>query len=172
MMFGRELQLEASVKMNERDCDTIYDTLITILSEHNLLWIIDQVEEQVRSGKTIEREIETLTEVRPHALESGTSILRKGPKARFPVTVPYESCERAQITIDAIQHALIDSITMEQDLVEFLDRQPNEISQIEFYEDDSNQPRRFISRTAMAERAQGSAQLHKLLNQLREEIWK
>lgn len=158
--------------MNERDCDTIYDTLITILSEHNLLWIMDQVEEQVRSGKTIEREIETLTEVRPHALESGTSILRKGPKARFPVTVPFDPCERAQITIDAIQHALIDSFTMEQDLVEFLDRQPNAIPQIEFYEDDSNQPRRLISRTAIAERTQSSAQLHKLLNELREEIWK
>jgi hypothetical protein len=158
--------------MNERDCDTIYDTLITILSEHNLLWIIDQVEEQLRSGRTIEREIETLTEVKPHALERGTSILRKGPKARFPVTVAYDSCERAEITIDAIQHALIDSIAMEQDLVEFLERQPNEISQIEFYEDDSNRPQRFISRIAIAERTQGSAQLHELLNQLREEIWK
>lgn len=79
--------------MNEQECNQIYEQLAKMLDENGLGWVTAQVAEQISIGKTIQREIETLKEVRDTGLflfDDYSSRLKKGPKATFAVTVEYK----------------------------------------------------------------------------------
>jgi hypothetical protein len=46
--------------MNENECQEAYNILETVLKNNGLEWVAIQVAEQIRIGKTVAREIETL----------------------------------------------------------------------------------------------------------------
>ena len=158
--------------MNEQDCLTAYGSLVSILSENGWVWIISQVEEQIRLGKTIEREIDTLKEVR----ETGSQLtpyyprLKKGPRAKFPVTEPYSPHERLKIIIDAIERAVLDSAAMENQLGAFMEVNADDIHEIQFYDDESDYKRQSIETQRSEMRVREAAHLKKLLDALRSEL--
>ena len=72
--------------MNIRECEQVYNTLAQLVSDHGLKWVTDQVAEQIRIGKTSQREIETLRETRATGLFAETGHpkrLTRGPKEPF-----------------------------------------------------------------------------------------
>lgn len=46
--------------MNDRECNETYRLLVDILTQRGLDWVVEQVEEQIRLGKTLEKEVDTL----------------------------------------------------------------------------------------------------------------
>jgi|GEM_PF-6423024 len=160
--------------MNDQECLRAYETLGTILSENGLVWIISQVEEQIRLGKTVEREIETLKDVRETGLQSSSSSLsnlKKGPRAKFPVTESYSSPEQLKVMIDAIERAVLDSATMENHLAAFMENSDgNRIREIQFYDEEAGIKRQSIERGRADMRIGHAKHLKGLLDTLRKEI--
>ncbi len=109
--------------LSNHECEELFEGLAALLVDFRLEWVVDQVQNQIRIGKVIEREIETLKEAKLEQLPLGirdTYGYAKGPKATFPVTIPYTPSEKLTLLISAIEHVVINTALMEKALAENL----------------------------------------------------
>jgi hypothetical protein len=149
--------------MNDRECTQAYKQLGGILDEIALGWVIAQVSAQVKIGKAVQREIETLID------EHGAR-LKKGPRATFAVTVEYTPSERLELLIDAIKQAVVSTAQMEDHLVGFCERDQGTPKRIEFRSEEPEGEHRIINRQTVAARLVQANKLNELLEALRKEI--
>jgi len=164
--------------MNDQECIQAYETLAGILDQNGLGWVTAQVAEQIRIGKTIQREIETLKEARQAGLftfddypfDDYPSRLKKGPKATFPVTVDYEPPERLRLLIDAIEQAIVITASMEHHLLEYFEKEIQDWQGIQFHADESGSEPRSLDKRKAISRLKSSRNLKELLDALRKEI--
>lgn len=162
--------------MNEQRLIHTFARLRKILSDNGLGWVTEQVDEQIRIGKTIQREIETLKEGKGMPLfttiDDYSSKLTKGPKATFPVTVEYQPSERLMLLINAVRQSIIDTADMEYHLVNFSEKVNETPKKYLFYADEPNSEPKLISTDTIRLRYENSKRLTELLNSLQQEISK
>lgn len=159
--------------MNNQECNKAYETLVRVLNRNGLEWITAQVGEQVRIGKTIQRKIETLEEVRGPSLFNVADYpgrLKKGPKATFPVTVDYEPPERLRLLIDAVEQAVVNTASMECHLSDYFETEGQGWQGIRFYADEPASEPKSLDKRSAASRLKNSRKLKGLLDLLRREI--
>jgi len=159
--------------MNSQECTQTYEILAKMLVEIGLEWVTNQVSEQIRNGKTIQREIETFKDVREVKVfdaDSYPSQLRKGPKATFPVTVDYEPPELLGLLIDAIEQTVVNTADMERHLVEFLEREGKGPQEIHFIAEEAGSEPKSINKEKSISRVGRTDELKDLLETLRKEI--
>jgi plasmid stabilization system protein ParE len=159
--------------MNDRECTQAYKQLGGILDEIALGWVIAQVSAQVKIGKAVQREIETLRENRGGgllAIDEHGARLKKGPRATFAVTVEYTPSERLELLIDAIKQAVVSTAQMEDHLVGFCERDQGTPKRIEFRSEEPEGEHRIINRQTVAARLVQANKLNELLEALRKEI--
>lgn len=162
--------------MNDQECTQVYNRLAGILEEKGLSWVTAQVAEQIRIGKTIQKEIETLREGKESFLhrlvEDDPSRLRKGQKATFPITVEYQPSEQLELLIDAVKQTIVNTADMEHELIGFIEKDDKSPKKIEFYSDDLNTEPKLINRGTIGARLDSTKRLQSLLENLRKEISK
>jgi hypothetical protein len=162
--------------MNEQESIHAFDRLTKILNENGLGWVTEQVNEQIRNGKTIQREIETLKEGKEMPLfatfDDYPRKLTRGPKATFPVTVEYQPSERLELLIDAIRQSIVDTADMEHNLVSFTEKADETPKKFLFYSDEPNSEPILISAETIRLRHINSKRLNELLTSLQREISK
>lgn len=121
--------------MEENDARIVFETLVNHLTELKLGWVVDQVNERIRLGKLISKDVSVTR-------DAHGKIGRKR-KASFVTTVPFTAKERLSILIDAIDHVAIQTGQMGAKVVEHLHEKGFE--SVEFYpdpqEDLENPPR-------------------------------
>jgi hypothetical protein len=160
--------------MTAEECNIVYDTLVSTLDISGLQWIVSQVEEQLRLGKTVEKEIRTLTEGRSRdtlqGFEEYREHLRSGPKATFPITIEYEPKEKLSLLIEAIEQAVIDTAEMENHIIEFFGKDLLSLESVAFYPDEGDKETVSINRQSAASRHVHGANLKQLFEILRKEI--
>lgn len=159
--------------MNENECTQIYEQLIKMVNEKWLGWVTVQVAEQIKIGKIVHREIETLKEDRVMGLftiDEYRSRLKRGPKATFAVTEEYKPSERLELLIDAIKEVIVNTADMEHHLVEFYEKDEKSPKKIEFRNDELTNEAKYINKQAIAERYEHAKQLGELLEALHKEI--
>ena len=112
--------------MEDQESSAIYDTLLATLRRVGLEWVTDQVIEEVRLGRTIEREVETFkgsrlpTDFIDVRSREYSPQFRRGPKATFPVTEEYRPPERLKLVLDAIEQAVVNTVDMEHEVFDRL----------------------------------------------------
>jgi hypothetical protein len=162
--------------MNEQETIQAFQRLMKMLNENELGWVAEQVSEQIRIGKTIQREIETLKEGKGMPLFSTiddySRKLMRGPKAKFPVTVEYQPNERLELLIYAIRQSVVDTADMEQHLISFTEKDDETPKRIQFYNDGPNSEPKTISASTIRKRYDNSKRLNELLESLQKEISK
>lgn len=160
--------------MTTEECNIVYDTLVDILNKSELGWIVSQVEDQLRIGKTVEKEITTLTEGRSRnallGFEEYREHLRSGPKATFPVTIDYDSKEKLSLLVDAVEQAVVDTAEMEKHILDFFGEELPSLESVEFYSDEVTREPISINRQSTASRQIYGSKLKLLLEDLRKEI--
>ncbi len=162
--------------MNEQECEYAFQRLIKILNENGLAWVVEQVNEQIRIGKTIQREIETLKEGKEMSLFSTiddySSKLTKGPKATFPVTVEYQQSERLELLINAVKQSIVATADMEHHLASFTEKDDETPKKFLFYADEPGIEPKSIGTETIRSRYESSRRLNGLLESLRKEVSK
>lgn len=162
--------------MNEQESIHAFERLTKILNDNGLGWVTEQVNEQIRIGKTIQREIETLKEGKEMPLFATfgdySSKLTKGPKVTFPVTVEYQPSERLELLINATRQSIVDTADMEYHLVSFSEKVDETPKEFLFYADESNSEPKLISAETARLRHINSKRLNELLTSLQQEIHK
>ena len=156
--------------MNDQECREAYDRLLEMLNSINLGWVTTQVEEQIRLGRTVAKEIETLKE-NPRRLDmfppdQNSVSFAKGPKATFPITVDYQPPERLRLLVDAIEQVVINTADMEKHLIDFFGHERDNWSGISFQSEDSNSLSIVIDTKSASLRLEAANRLRSLIRDL------
>jgi len=162
--------------MDDQESGAIYDRLLAALRRVGLEWVADQVVQEVRVGKTIQREVETFKGNRlpadsldPNSREYSPQF-RRGPKATFPVTEEYRPSERLRLVLDAIERAVVNTADMEHEVLERLGSTLGIIEGISFsVEEDAGESIQLDSQRS-ASRIEAGRKLSRLIDELRGEI--
>lgn len=158
--------------MNELEYQETYDFLAKILKDNGMDWVATQVAEHVRNGKTIQKEINTLKEDRYYQWVSNElqpSRFRKGERDTFPVVEEYEPRERLILLINAIQSVVVDTIWIENEVLEYIDENWGNQEGIEFVSDEPGTEPRRLTTEALKSRVECGQNLEDLLNTIRKE---
>jgi hypothetical protein len=158
--------------MSDDECRDVFDTLIISLQASGLAWVESQVRDQIRLGKTIEREREVPNELRfqRSIFEADREQTNRRSPTTFPITIEYSAQERLRLLIDAIEHAVVNTAAMEESFTSYFEAESPHLESIQFYSEDASLQPRIITRQSAAFRTEKASQLHKLLEELRKEV--
>jgi hypothetical protein len=160
--------------MSDDECRAVFDTLIISLQDSGLAWVESQVRDQIRLGKTIEREREVPNELSFQQSIFGADNDREQTKRHspntFPITIEYSAQERLRLLIDAIEHAVVNTAAMEDSFTSYFEAESPHFESIQFYSEDAGLQPRKINRQSAEFRTKKASQLHKLLEELRKEV--
>lgn len=114
--------------MNEREAELTFQKLFTILEPAELGWLLREVTEEVRQGKSQAKK------VRPQASSDDVWLSQEiestaGRPATFVESVAYSSLEKLDMFLCAIKRAIVQPIFMERDIAEVLLRASSEMGQ-------------------------------------------
>jgi hypothetical protein len=160
--------------MNDKDFNEIFIALSDVLRQKDMVWVSDQVNEQIRFGKTESKEISPQEKVRPRntlpgiELYSRTAGGRKGKKEEFLVSTPYTSKERILLLVDAIEQALVNTNRMVHDTLDY-SHEKFKMDAITFYSEDNQISKTFSLPEFVASRKQ-ILHLKDLLEELRRKV--
>src|SRR5882762_6585727 len=95
-----------------------FDKLIIILNNKDLIWVTNQVQEQIRLGKPMMRRVKELKPARQVKLRDSRlfddEALRPGREVQFRATEAYTASEQLQLLLSAIQQAVIHTAAIEK----------------------------------------------------------
>lgn len=160
--------------MEDKECKEVYNKLVDVLNQEGLQWVTTEVADQIRLGKTVEKEIDTLKESSFRqgvlAYDQGGDRLKRGPKATFPITVDYSKKEALFLLIDAIEHVVVNTAEMENQLFNTLAKEIETFGEIGFYSEEPNIKANEVSRRILADRLKRCRLLKQQLDSLRKEV--
>ena len=158
--------------MDNQECNEVYERLMEMLAENKLDWIVEQVNQQVQLGKTIIKETETLKHQEKEfsqLYEDDVYIpkVKKGPKAKFPVTEDYTPNEKLNLLLDAIEQAIVNTAEMENHLIEYFDSSLKKWDGIDFYADEPESQPISLNLDSVLDRYDSSQNLKIFIDELR-----
>lgn len=163
--------------MNNQKCQELYGAFVLLLGQHEFHWVIGQVEEQIRLGKTAPERIAPPHGPQLDLLEPDDEPTARGGRSRasreiYLKRIPYTPCERLVLIIEATEHAVVDVGEIGSHLAEFLRRQPAAMREVKFaQEDESILEKPFLFADALS-RKPAIAELRSLLAKLKAEVCK
>jgi hypothetical protein len=102
-----------------------FDELRQTMIQHRLRWVVSEVEEEIRAGRTVEKLVRrgkrTPTGEEFEIRELPREMPGTSGKAEL-TTVPYTDSEQLAILIRAIRTVLVEGRALQQDLVIFVER--------------------------------------------------
>jgi hypothetical protein len=113
--------------MNDEDTIATYNSLAEILRDSQLTWLVQQVEEDIRTGKTERRQayVEGDGDNNPDDFLSTGGLPRPGrgkrkkqSKEEFTALREYTARERIELLIDAMERAIEGAVRIETTLLE------------------------------------------------------
>ena len=157
--------------MDDRDLQEIYRLLEEILSNRGLNWVNEQVIEQIRLGKTVQREIVTLKQDGPlwYIADEDRFEYKKGPKETFITMENYTPIESLELLLNAIEMVVIDTAENESEMLTSLAKL-GEAQEIRFYTDEIESEPNILSAEQSESRLGIGHSLNSLLESLRREI--
>jgi hypothetical protein len=158
--------------MNAEDYNELFHALSGTLREKGMVWVIDQVNEQIRLGKTESKEIAPDEDYRQTSLPDFVPRPRTRGRARkkeeFLVTTEYTSKEKLLLLIDAIEQAVVNTSTMVHETLEFTHKE-FKIDSVSFYSVEDQREKTFSQAEFTGEDGP-ILRLERLLAELRTQI--
>ena len=149
--------------MADRTARAAYEIILGHLREIGLSWVVAQIQEQVRLGKS----------VTPYADTTAVLLAEKplaGRRQALTSTEEYTEDERLEIALQAIEIALVHSAAMEKELVNFYNSSPDFPSKVSFEPDEFDESKRLVVEIIPDNRRSAIEKLESVLSKLRSEI--
>jgi len=157
--------------MTDEKCEAVRHELEALLRRHHFDWVVADVDEQIRLGKTEVEVVETPNEEQfalsgePPAAERR----RRARKDKFLRRVDYTPRERLTLVIAALEHAVVDIGEIGIRLNEFLTERNRRPTEVLFASDEEGVSPRPSPIHAMQVRKANLSAWRSLLAQLRKE---
>jgi hypothetical protein len=162
--------------MREEELTEIYTEIARTLEALELGWVVDQVSEQVRLGRTESTKIRTLQEsldreASQRLLPSSPRAMRSGPKAIFTAAVDYSPRDSLILLLDAVEQAVVVTAEMEHEIIQFFPKgEEGSSPKIAFESEEVDQRRFVLTAESTASRRDYAQALKRLLEELRREV--
>jgi hypothetical protein len=159
--------------VNSNDLQTVYDELDAMLREMQLVWVVEQVEQQLAEGRLVTKEnVPTYKKSdEQSSFQLSDQDFVPSRKAKFIALEEYTPIERAKLIVDAVQ-VVVDTAMMERELVTYfsneMGEQPSPVVQI--VSDDEDAASIVLSPKIPEDQIRVFDQLVSILNRLRREI--
>lgn len=145
--------------MTDEECREVYRQLVAMLNESQMNWVVEEVNEVVRAGEIIDKQVEN-------------SYRRRSSSREFITTKEYTSQEALLLLIDAIDSVVVQTAFIEKEVTNFFRREGEEFNispEVRFVSEEDSEPRVFTYSSAI-DRAQQALILERLIDQLRAEL--
>lgn len=109
--------------MDEQQQRELFARLQQILTELRLSWINDQVNEQVQSGKLVNKDVQMVKEIDDRQLSGFANYRPSGKPQRMVGIEPYSFEEQLFILLDAIEKSMVDIAAMQGEIARFFKSQ-------------------------------------------------
>jgi hypothetical protein len=144
--------------MTESEAQETFLALITAMERSRLLWVIEQVRQEISLGKTSSKTLSVSPE------EFGILPRPRKQRVKFLSTEEYSHKEQVLLVLDAIEQTVVASAEMQNEILSF-----TRVRDVRFTSDDGTGERSII--TARSEREKSVVErLRIACDQLREEL--
>lgn len=145
--------------MDNNEYKNLYDQLKKILSEYNLTWVVEQVNETIHEGKivNVEESLPRKSKTKTHRIKQEN----------------FSEKEKLFLLIDAFERIILDSSEIENELNEFLTEENRESildPKLLFSEEDDEDYQVIFYTDSVKLRQQIAMELKNLLDMLRKEV--
>lgn len=158
--------------MADRTAGEAYEIILDHLREIGLSWVVAQIQEQIRSGKSVTKAVTTYTN--RAAVVFAEEPLAGSNKSRrretLAATEEYTEDERLEIALQAVERALVHSAAMEKELVSFYRSSPDSPSKVSFEPAEFDESERLVVEIIPDDRRSAIEKLESVLSKLRSEI--
>lgn len=161
------------MSMDEQEQIQVINQLQGILRELGLGWIVEQVNEQIQSGKMVKKEVQMFKEIRLDNQSEFYSTIKPSGKKELTATEDYTVTDQLQLLIDAIELTAESASAMRREITTFFDQEGRRTGVEESDVILPDVPDQFIriNETMVGlNDEQTIIQLRSLLNQIRQEI--
>ena len=134
--------------MNKNNFQKTFQELAEILDNLQLKWVVDQVSEQVRLGKAVDKEVTAIEQVRFQEALPGLPPDREHKyKVIFSATAEYTAQERLLLLVDAIKHAVVYTAYMTHEFTHFFDKDKRRFQKVELHPNQIQEPVTFTTQS-------------------------
>lgn len=156
--------------MREEEARAVFDALAGVLRQFQLEWVVDQVRQEIATGKA--------AELVPRQggsfdiIEVDVASPPSRTRGADPTTVPYTANEQVEVLTAAVSRAVIDAEAVERSVKEFFieesESSPSVAPVLEFIPEvaDSGEPTVRLTLTDLPDRSAATERLAELLGQL------
>lgn len=121
--------------MPERTLDEAYEALLQSMRDQGLGWVVEQVQQQVRAGKLVTKDVTPFREsYSSRFIEELAVGTRRRRRERLAATEEYSAEERLSLVLEAIENAVVHTAEIQDQVLQFVQDQSS-IDQVRFEPD-------------------------------------
>jgi len=158
--------------MVDRTFSEAYKVILEHLRKSGFGWVVAQIQEQVRSGKPLIKDVSPHPAIRSIQFvdeEFEATTTTKGRRQRLAATENYTDKERLEIVITAIDSLIIQTTAMQEELIDFFVGSTDDSQEIHFEPDEFDESDTLIIGYPSKKHKASVGDLKELLGMLREE---
>jgi hypothetical protein len=164
--------------MNNVDATEYFNALVELLNSNDLGWVVNQVNEEIQSGKIVSNEFPIIKQdpflnARQDTLFERGGEYRTRRRERFNQIVPFSQKERLILLIKALKRLAIDTSNIQKHVTAFVQFEAKKTDikpDIRFYSEDTNADNFSLSRSESQGSQADIAKLEQLLTSLEHEV--
>lgn len=149
--------------MSPSEATEVYESLIAMLKQLGLVWVVEQVSQEAASGRTITKTVSLQGE------ELTPTGRRRRQRVEFASTMPYSPQERLHLLLNAVEHAVVGTLEMRRTTFEVLSA-TGAPSEVKFVSETPPVEGHSYRRSDVETQARTVEHLRGLLKELREEL--
>ncbi len=156
--------------MNGAEIRDVDRRLRDVVTNHDLDWVLDQVDEEIRVGKLTQKKVTTYKEDEDRNSFSDQSF-KPVSKAMLTASIEYSDQEKLLLLVDAIEQAVVNTTIMADETVSHLAglREDRGRPEVKFMPEDAEEAPS-VSLTEISVRRRSATRLAELLNEIRDKI--
>lgn len=157
--------------MPDHSASNAYELLLSAFREYGLDWVVDQIQEHVQAGKSIDKSVISQDVVRSEVLDLDGSAPERPPRTsrkRGLTTEPYSAEERLDIAIDALEAIAVQTTEIENHLADFLEKETGGPAIIRFEPDELDRSDASTVSRPSSSRTQNLKDMKSLISKIRD----
>jgi hypothetical protein len=100
--------------MPDDECNRTFDTLKEAVTREGLGWVSNQVDEEIRFGRTVTKTVSSRPDNREDLVVQGLEEKTRQAKVRVSATTPYSPQEKLSILISALENVCVETDEMQR----------------------------------------------------------
>lgn len=157
--------------MTDEECNAAFETLKQAIANAGLSWVTNQVDEEIRFGRTVTKTVSSRPDTPEELVVQGLEQKTRLSKVRVSATTPYSSRERLNILIGALENVAVETEEMQTAVRNYLTSHAKEWREVRLLRtDEADRQPLIIVPQSDENRARAVQSLKALISTLREMI--